>query len=172
MGPGISSSRPVLQYSSIPIDDDVGNLFGVSPNDIVADPGLSSIGADPFGRTTGLGDTVLLTLLGPNTDDGWIFAAGVSQIFPTASEDVLGQGKWQAGPAALVVRLGSDYGGFGIEHFNIGALAQQWWSYEGDDDRADSNQMDIQYFLNWKATPTALIGMTPQYKHQLERWWL
>ncbi len=153
--------RPVLQFSSVPIDDDVGSLFGISPNDIFSDPALASIAADPFGRTNGLGDTVLLTLLGPNTDDGWVYAGGVSQIFPTAGDDVLGQGKWQAGPAGLLLRLGNDYGGFGIEHFNIGALAQQWWSYAGDDDRESTNQMDIQYFVNWKATPTLLIGMTP-----------
>jgi len=79
--------RPVLQFSSVPVNDNVGNLFGVSPNDIVADPSLSAIAADPFGRTNGLGDTVLLTLAGPNADDGWIFAGGVSQIFPTASEE-------------------------------------------------------------------------------------
>jgi hypothetical protein len=153
--------RPVLQFSSVPVNDNVGNLFGVSPNDIVADPSLSAIATDPFGRTNGLGDTVLLTLAGPNADDGWIFAGGVSQIFPTASEDVLGQGKWQAGPAAMVIRLGNDYGGFGIEHFNAGFIAQQWWSYAGDDDRNSTNQADIQYFINWKATPTQLIGMTP-----------
>lgn len=153
--------RPVFQFNSVPLDDDVGNLFGVSPNSIAADPDLTDIAADPFGRTTGLGDTVLLTLVGPNTDDGWIYAGGVTQIFPTASEDVLGQGKWQAGPAALLARLGSDYGGFGIEDFNIGFLAQQWWSYAGDDDRDHTNQADIQYFINWKATATQLVGMTP-----------
>jgi len=153
--------RPVVQVSSLPLNEQAGDLFGAAPNDIVADSGLAAAAADPYGRTTGLGDTVLLTLVGPNSDDGWIYAAGASQIFPTASDDVLGQGKWQAGPAALVARLGNDYGGFGIEHFNIGFLAQQWWSYAGDDDREDTNQADIQYFLNWKATPTGLIGMTP-----------
>jgi len=153
--------RPVLQLTSAPIDKDVGDLFGVSPDGIVADDRLRRIAEDPFGRTTGLGDTVLLTLVGPNTDDGWIFAGGISQIFPTASEDVLGQEKWQVGPAALVARLGSDYGGFGIEHFNLGLLAQQWWSYAGDSDRENTDQADIQYFLNWKQNPTRLIGMTP-----------
>ena len=153
--------RPVLQFNSVPLDEDVDQLFGVSPNDIVANPSLSEIASSPFGRTTGLGDTVLLTLLGPNTDDGWIYAGGVTQIFPTASEDVLGQGKWQIGPAALVARLGANHGEFDIDSFNIGALAQQWWSYAGDDDRDGTNQADIQYFLNWKANPTTLIGMTP-----------
>ena len=153
--------RPVLQFQSLPFDKDVGDLLGASLNDIVSDPDLGAIAADPDGRTNGLGDSVLLTLLGPNTNDGWIYAGGVTQIFPTATEDVLGQEKWQVGPAALVVRLGNDYGGFGVEHFNVGFLAQQWWSYAGDNDRDSTNQMDIQYFVNWKATPTQLIGMTP-----------
>jgi hypothetical protein len=111
--------RPVFQFASQPLDDDAGQLIGAAPNDIAVDANLARIADDPSGRTTGLGDTVLLTLVGPNSDSGWIFAAGASQIFPTASEDVLGQGKWQAGPAALVARLGKDYGGFGIEHFNF-----------------------------------------------------
>ena len=81
--------RPVLQMSSVPLNSRAGNLFGVSPNGVVADPALASSAAKPFGRTNGLGDTVLLTLLGPNTGDGWIFAGGISQIFPTASDDVL-----------------------------------------------------------------------------------
>jgi len=153
--------RPVFQYTSVPIDKDVGKLFGVSPNNIVADPELADIAGSPFGRTTGLGDTVLLTIAGPASDDGWIFAGGLSQIFPTATQDVLGQGKYQVGPAALVVRLGNDYGKFNLESFNIGALPQHWWSVAGDSDRASTSQTDIQYFINWKATPTQLIGMTP-----------
>lgn len=153
--------RPVLQFSSVPVDDDVGQLFGVAPNAIVSDPNLSAIAASPIGRSNGLGDTVLLSLLGPNTNDGWIYAGGLTQIFPTATEDVLGQGKWQAGPAVLLARLGKEFGGFGIDNFNVGFLAQQWWSYAGDSDRNHTNQADIQYFINWRATPTRLIGMTP-----------
>ena len=153
--------RPVFQVVSSPLDDDAGTLFGVSPNDVVADEDLADIASDPFGRTNGLGDTVLFALLSPNTTDGWVYAAGATTIFPTAQLDVLGQEKWQAGPAGLLVRLGNEYGGFGVEHFNIGALVQQWWSYAGDGDRDSTNQMDIQYFLNWRSTPTQLIGMTP-----------
>lgn len=153
--------RPVFQFASQPLDDDVSGLIGAAPNDIAVDSRLRALADDPSGRTTGLGDTVLLTLIGPNGDSGWIYAAGASQIFPSASEDVLGQGKWQAGPAGLVLRLGDDYGGFGVEHFNFGFLAQQWWSYAGDGKRKSTSQADIQYFINWKATPTQLIGMTP-----------
>jgi len=153
--------RPVLQLVSVPIDKDVGKLFGVSPSNIVADPDLVDIATSPFGRTTGLGDSVLLTIAGPASDDGWVFAGGISQIFPTATEDVLGQGKYQIGPAALILRLGNDYGKFNLESFNFGALPQHWWSVAGDSDRSSTSQTDIQYFINWKATPTQLIGMTP-----------
>jgi hypothetical protein len=155
--------QPVM---SVPVADDSWNLifrpvfqFISSPLDKDMDP------ADPFDdRTNGLGDTVLLTLLGPNTTDGWIWGLGPTFIFPTASEDVLGQEKWQAGPAALVARLGNKSGGFGVDHFNLGFLAQQWWSYGGDSDRDATSQADIQYFINWRRNDTQLIGMTPNVR--------
>ena len=156
--------RPVLQVISSPLDEDAGKLFGHGPGEIISDPGLSAIAGDPFGRTNGLGDSVLLTLLGPNRDDGFVWGGGVTQIIPTATEDVLGQGKWQAGPAALALRLGNDHGGLGIESWNFGALVQQWWSYAGDSDRGSTDQMDIQYFINWKMNATQLIGMTPNIR--------
>ena len=100
-------------------------------------------------------------MLGPNRDDGIIWGAGVSQIFPTASEDILGQNKWQVGPAGVFAHLGKKSGGLGLDNWNIGVLAQQWWSYAGDSDYKETSQMDIQYFINWRVNETALIGMTP-----------
>lgn len=29
----------------------------------------------------------------------------------------------------------------------VGVLAQQWWSYAGDDDRPDTSQLNAQYFI-------------------------
>lgn len=156
--------RPIFQLVSSPLDDDVGDLAGVGDGEIIGDTDLLDTVADPWGRTTGLGDSILLTLLGPNTDSGLIWGFGASQIFPTASEDVLGQEKWQAGPAGILARLGNGSGELDIESFNIGFLAQHWWSYAGDDDRKETNQSDIQYFLNWKLNDTQLIGMTPNIK--------
>lgn len=142
--------RPVIQMTSAPLDDRS------------LDEGFSD---DPFGdRTNGLGDTVLLNLFGPNRDDGVIWGLGPTFIVPTATEDVLGQEKWQAGPALLLIRLGNKSGGFGLDHFNLGALAQQWWSFGGDSDRDATSQMDIQYFINWRRNATQLIGMTPNIR--------
>ena len=53
--------RPVLQFQPLPFDEDVGDLLGASPNDIVPDPDFAALVADPDGRTNGLGDTVLFT---------------------------------------------------------------------------------------------------------------
>jgi hypothetical protein len=136
-------NRIVIQAFDAPIDDDLDST-------------------DPFsGDTQGLGDTIFFSLFAPNRDDGFIWGVGPTFILPTATEDVLGQEKWQAGPAALLVNLGTKHGGWGVDHFNIGVLAQHWWDFEGDDDRPDTNQSDIQYFINWRQNSTRLIGMTP-----------
>jgi len=151
--------RPVFQLQSVPLDKEVGEVLGVHNDTIVSDPALLSIISEPFGRTTGLGDTVLLTLIGPNRLDGVIWGVGATQIFPTATDDVLGQKKWQAGPAVLFARMGKAPG-----DWNIGFLAQHWWSYAGDDDRPDTSQTDIQYFINYKVNKTDLLGMAPNIR--------
>ncbi len=155
-----TSLQPVMP---IPILDGEWNIVNRIVTGVVTAPIDDDLNStNPFdGRTTGNTDTVYFALAAPNRDDGWIWGLGPTFILPTATEDVLGQEKWQADPAALIVRLGNDYGGFGLEHFNIGVLAQHWWDIAGDDDRASISQSDIQYFINWKATPTQLIGMTP-----------
>ena len=76
-------NRLVIQAFSSPVDDDLNST-------------------DPFGdRTNGLGDTIFFSLFAPDRDDGFIWGVGPTFILPTATEDVLGQEKWQAGPAAL-----------------------------------------------------------------------
>ncbi|WP_172378801.1 hypothetical protein [Vibrio sp. Vb339] len=149
-------NRVVLPYYSSPGSDalsDFGSIEGFT-ND----------------RTSGLGDTVLMSLVAPNRDDGLIWGVGPTLIAPTATEDTLGQEKWQAGPAALVARMGSDSGDItSLDSWNVGMLAQHWWSFSGDDDRADTSQSDIQYFLNYKVDAVGLIGMTPNIQIDWER---
>ena len=86
-------------------------------------------------RTTAFGDTILATVLSPAGTEPWIFGAGPTWIFPTASSDFTGQGKWQVGPAVG--------GGYITGKFMIAAFVQQWWSFAGDADRRDTNQMNI-----------------------------
>jgi hypothetical protein len=86
-------------------------------------------------RTTTLGDTILAQVLSPAGTEPWIFGVGPTWIFPTAGSDLTGQGKWQGGPA-----LG---GGYITNEFMIAGLAQQWWSFAGDANRKNTNQLNI-----------------------------
>jgi hypothetical protein len=54
----------------------------------------------------GFGDMVLLSLVSPRSGEGLLWGVGPTFIFPTASSDALGQGKWQVGPAAVGLYLG------------------------------------------------------------------
>lgn len=111
-------------------------------------------------RSTGFGDTALAMAIGPDRDDGTIWGVGVTQIFPTAEHDTIGQEKWQAGPMFLLAHLAPDVGGF-----NVGVFGQHWWSYAGEDDREETSLTDIQYFIQYRVTKTGLIGMAPNIQY-------
>lgn len=162
------TAQPVMP---VPILGGDWNLVNRVVTGVVSAPFAEDFdSADPFGqRTTGNTDTIVFSLAAPNRDDGWIWGLGPTFILPTATQDVLGQEKWQAGPAGLLVRLGNDHGGWGLENWNIGVLAQHWWDFSGDNDRAGTNQSNIQYFINWKKDAVQLIGMTPNIEIDWEK---
>ncbi len=89
-------------------------------------------------RTTGFGDTVLLEMFSPSPKlaGNWLLGLGPTFIFPTASSDYTGQGKWQVGPAAIV--------GYLSKNWMLGAFVQNWTSVGGSGNRADTNQMNLQ----------------------------
>ena len=156
-------NRLIIQLPMIPIDRNVGGIFSHSPDggEITTDPTLASALDDPFASTTfGFGDLVYLGMISPEQefDFGFIWAVGPSIIFPTASHDLLGQGKWQAGPAALAAYLGKKW--------NLGVLPMQWWSFAGKDKRADTSQLNLQYFWQYKLGGKALwqVGAAPNIR--------
>lgn len=89
----------------------------------------------------GLGDIQLSLFASPAAPSKFIWGAGPIFQFPTATADALGQGKWCAGPT--VVGLYQD------GPWVVGALANNIWSFAGDDDRAEVNQMLVQPFINY-----------------------
>lgn len=104
-------------------------------------------------HVTGLGDIVLLSMMGPNASRGFIWGLGPSFVFPTATDDALGTGKYQAGPAGVALHMSDDW--------VFGTLAQQWWSFAGDDDRPETSFLSAQYFI-WRMLPNAWqVGMSP-----------
>jgi hypothetical protein len=102
---------------------------------------------------TGYGDTQLFAFLGPERTDGIVWGAGLTFIFPTASDEILGQGKYQAGPALLYFYLGKPW--------TLGILAQHWWSVAGDENRQETNHTDIQYVARHQLPDAWSIGMGP-----------
>ena len=58
--------------------------------------------ASSLKHTTGFGDMQILGLAGPNRGEGLIWGAGATLKLPTAGSGCLGQGKYQAGPAAML----------------------------------------------------------------------
>jgi len=66
------------------------------------------------GRTTGLGNSTCLGLFSPREgiDVGagkFVWGAGFDITVPTATEDVLGTGKWSGGPGLLGAYLGPKW---------------------------------------------------------------
>lgn len=102
---------------------------------------------------TGFGDIQFFAAIGPNLTDGAVWGAGATFILPTATDDVLGQGKWQAGPALLYFYLGRPW--------TLGVFAQHWQSFAGDANREDRSRTDIQYVARRQIPGAWSIGMGP-----------
>ena len=109
---------------------------------------------DGWDDKSGLGDIAMVSLLSPaKLTSGFIWGAGPTFIFPTATNDALGQGKYQAGPAAVGLYMGKEW--------VFGSLVQQWWSFAGDGDRESTNQANIQYFIQYLFGDNWQVGMAP-----------
>ncbi|MDH3699193.1 MAG: hypothetical protein OEQ81_11045 [Flavobacteriaceae bacterium] len=93
---------------------------------------------DPDNNEFGLGDINLSLFLTPAKPGSVIYGGGVALGIPTASNAFLGSEKWTAGPSFVVLVQ--------PEGWTIGALAQNIWSYAGDDFRGDVNFFFSQVF--------------------------
>ena len=86
-------------------------------------------------RAFGLGDLIHASFFTPENQAKFIWGAGFILSLPTATDEVLGSGKWAAGPAVrLVYRIGS---------WNLGAIAGQRSSFAGQSSRPDLNALII-----------------------------
>jgi len=86
-------------------------------------------------RTTGLGDVQFVGLL--TVKQSWgRWGLGPTLVFPTATSDSLGQGKWQAGPAAAFMVTA-------IKNLQAGAVLQNPISFAGKSSRDSVNTLSI-----------------------------
>jgi len=127
---------------------------------LVTSPNVDFSTGESDGRTTGLGDIQLMTLIGPDKADGWVWGVGATFKFPTASDPVLGQGKYQAGPAAMLLKMGRPW--------VYGFIFQHWSSFAGDDDQPETNFTDFQYIIRYILPKAWSVGAGPSitYDHE------
>lgn len=92
------------------------------------------------GTQSGLGDTTQSFFFSPShTSNGFTWGVGPSFLLPTATDKLLGSGKWGAGPTAVALWQGSGW--------TIGALVTQTWSFAGPSSRANVNSTYMQPFI-------------------------
>lgn len=89
----------------------------------------------------GLGDIQFTAFFSPRKPNKIIWGVGPVFQFPTATDDILGQGKWCVGPSVVVLTMHKQW--------VYGVLANQIWSFAGDEDRTNVSQMLVQPFVNY-----------------------
>jgi hypothetical protein len=96
--------------------------------------------APGLGSASGLGDINPTFFLSPAGSKDFVWGIGPTFTLPTASDSLLGSGKWSAGPSAVGLVMTGPW--------VVGALWNQQWSFAGWGD-GEVNQMLLQPFLNY-----------------------
>ena len=125
-------------------------IFGIeenTPASLAAQSAIKQVGV------FGFGDMQPTFFLSPAKSGKLIWGIGPYFILPTASSQVLGQGKLSMGPSVVVLTQPG--------HWTIGALINNGWSVAGSGGRPAVNQMLLQYFINYNLKKGWYISSTP-----------
>ena len=118
------------------------------------------------GNQFGLGDITPTFFFSPRKEvGGWIVGAGPVFLLPTATDDLLGTGKWGIGPSALALKQTAD-------GWTYGALVNHIWSVAGDNDRSDVSSTFLQPFLakQFKGGRTLTVNLESTYDWESDHW--
>lgn len=113
----------------------------------------------------GLGDVVQSFFLSPkDAVGGWILGGGPVGLYPSATEDSLGTGKWGLGPTAVALRQ--------VGPWTFGALANHLGSVAGDSDRGDVNATYLNPFASYVTSTKTTFTISPEltYDWEAEQW--
>ena len=114
---------------------------------------------------TGIGDILQSFFLSPKEKvAGWIVGAGPVFNYPTASDDLLGSGKWGAGPTAVILRQDGGW--------TYGLLTNHVWSFAGDSDRSEVNATFLEPFLSFTTKTYTSLGLNTEstYDWKAHQW--
>ncbi len=125
------------------------NLITRTIAPIVSQPDITS----ETGSTFGLGDINATLFLSPANPGKLIWGAGPAIVLNTATDDVLGTGKWGIGPSIVLLTMPGNW--------VVGVLANNIWSVTGDENRADVNQLLVQYFVNYNLPNGWYVASAP-----------
>jgi hypothetical protein len=105
------------------------------------------------GGQYGLGDMNPTFFLSPAKPGKVIWGVGPAFLIPTATNNILGQGKLAIGPSFLVLTQPGPW--------TLGALVSNVWSVAGSCGRPVVNQMLLQYFINYNLKKGWYISLSP-----------
>jgi hypothetical protein len=118
------------------------------------------------GHQFGLGDTVQSLFLSPKAPGpgGIIWGVGPALQFPTATDGLLGSGKYSAGPTGVMLWQSNGW--------TYGVLANHLWSYAGDSDRNNVSSTFIQPFVAYttKDAWTFALNTESTYNWVTDKW--
>ena len=134
---GEGGSQRILVQPVIPLPP-----FEWFPIGQIIRPAIPVIRTPGPDHTTGLGDITVFDIFLPRRFGWGAVGAGPVAVFPSATDDRLGQGKWQLGPAAALMYEA-------IPHLQLGMILQNPISFAGESDRDGVNALLVQPILQY-----------------------
>ncbi len=105
------------------------------------------------GGQYGFGDMNPTFFLAPSKPGTLIWGVGPAMVIPTATNQILGQGKLSVGPSVVAL--------IQPKKWTLGALVNNVWSVAGSGGRPVVNQMTLQYFVNYNLDKGYYISVSP-----------
>jgi hypothetical protein len=140
--PGASdqNTSSLVFLPTLPFKLGSGNLI-VRPSFPVAAAPVPD-GSGGWETKRGFGDMVVIANWGRVEPSGLLWSFGATSAFPTASDDALGKGQWQLGPAAILGLIKS----WGV----IGAFWQHWFGLNSDagEEKVSIGTLQLFYWLS------------------------
>ncbi|MFM1770672.1 MAG: hypothetical protein RJA22_3201 [Verrucomicrobiota bacterium] len=111
---------------------------------------------------SGLGDTLQSFFLSPQEPlNDWVLGAGPVCLYPTATDDALGGGKFGLGPTAVALRQHAGW--------TYGTLANHVWSVAGEGGRPDLSTTFVQPFVLYTTRTLTTFGVNLESSRDWER---
>jgi hypothetical protein len=125
-------------------------VFGIEENTPAY---LAAQDAQQSAGVFGFGDMTPTFFFSPAKPGKLIWGAGPAFVLPTATSNVLGQGKLSIGPSIVALVQPRQW--------TIGALINNVWSVAGPSDRSSVNQISLQYFINYNLKKGWYLSSSP-----------